>query len=89
MGAALVLESVMGKKKPPGSAGGEEKGNAKFSKPIKLRPVFKHRLERVADDFGVVPGQLVETKLEQFIDQEYYRIVEAEMAEIDRQRGKK
>lgn len=55
------------------------KGKAKFNSPIKLTAHFKDKLERVAKDFGLYPGELVEREMSRFIAQENLRVLEKEI----------
>jgi len=71
---------------PPDDA----KKGKKYDASVKFTQAFKKKLERVAEDLGLYPGELVEQHMGEFIAQELLRVLEKELAEAKRaQRPKK
>ena len=88
-GACLVAREKPAKKvsnEPPQE--GQSDGG-KFDATIKLRKQFKERLESVAKDLGLFPGELIEDKLKQFVTQEWVRVARKneEKAKRDREQA--
>lgn len=55
------------------------KKKTEFSEPVKLRPAFKKKLQRIAVAHGVGMGELIERQMKQFIDQETAELAAKEL----------
>ena len=55
----------------------------KVSEPVKLRPTFKFRLQRVAQKADKDMGILIEEFMADYINREYRLIVQEELAELN------
>lgn len=71
------------KKNPPSESGENEGAQAaqgeKLESPVKLRPSFKKRLQRVANAINVDMGELVEAQMKKFVDREIKRLAEEDL----------
>ena len=65
-----------------------EKKREKYDAPVKFRAEFKEKLEDVAADLGLFPGQLVEQHLGDFIHTEWTRILEEKLRRAKQARPK-
>lgn len=54
----------------------------KVSVPVKLRPTFKKRLQRVAEEAGVDMGILIERYMNKYISREYKRLIQADLDQL-------
>lgn len=54
-------------------------GKVKYDSPVSLTSAFKKKLVRVAEDLDVYPGELIEEKMKQFIEQENKRVLREEL----------
>lgn len=54
----------------------------RVTEPVKLRPTFKKRLQRVAEDAGVEMGLLIEQQMEDFVNREFKRLLESDLKEL-------
>ncbi len=59
---------------PPESPTAEK---TEFSAAVKLREAFKKKLQTIAVNAGVPMGELIERQMQQFVEGEYRRILEA------------
>lgn len=85
-----LLRSPVGKnKKPPGGLP-EADREVKYSASVKFAPGFKEKLEAVASDLGLYPGQLVEQHMGDYVATEYLRVLKKRLLEAEQEaRGRK
>ncbi len=79
--------------KKPGATDGTSPESAakrkeKYDAPVKFRAEFKEKLDDVAADLGVYPGELVEQHLGDFIHTEWTRILEEKLRRAKQLRPK-
>jgi hypothetical protein len=75
----MALGAAVAKEKKTGEKPAEDE---RVTEPVKLRPTFKKRLQRVAEDAGVEMGILIERKMAEFINREFQRLLEADLREL-------
>lgn len=64
------------------------KRKEKYDAPVKLRKEFKEKLDDVAADLGVYPGELVEQHMGDFIHVEWTRVLEEKLRRAKQARPK-
>jgi len=74
--------ALMGKRKNS-DKDDSDKPAERLTDSIKLRPTFKKKLEMVADDEGLFPGDLVERELEQYVETNYVRVLRKRLKEAE------
>lgn len=67
---------------PPGPDEPDDE-KPKYDAPVKLRREFKEKLEEVAKDLDLYPGELIEQRLGEFARVEYRRVVKRKAEESD------
>lgn len=89
MGMTLMADRA---KKPtatePAPAEPAASQKQKYDAPVKFRKEFKEKLDDVAADLGVYPGELVEQHLGDFIHTEWTRILEEKLRRAKQARPK-
>jgi hypothetical protein len=80
MGAAILMGTEKKSSDEPEEKGKKKrKKKGRFPAAIKLTAEFKEKLEGVADDLDLYPGELVEQKIGAFIDVEWIRILKKKL----------
>lgn len=69
----------------PADQGGPGGGDDEKKKPkkelVQLPPVFKQKLQLIAQDAGIDMGRLIEKQMGDFVDREYLLVLEKKLAE--------
>ena len=86
MGTTLMADRS--KKPTPEPTPDESAKKVKYDSPVKFRAEFKEKLDDVAADLGVYPGELVEQHLGDFIHTEWTRILEEKLKRAKQSRPK-
>lgn len=82
MGVGVAKQPKKNSGKTPEEARGESQEVERVSDPVKLRPTFKERLQRVARDAGVDMGILIENQMAEYINREYRRLLEEDLKRL-------
>jgi hypothetical protein len=81
--SAGVVAVPRHKKNPSTEGGSRPEVEGKFNAACKLRSAFHDKLKLVADDFGKIPGAIIEEHMALWVETQYVRVLRKRLAEAE------